>query len=586
MTTQTESLVVTLDANVSGYTAKLAQADSATSKLSTTTKKSDKQLANFSRRSGMAGIQFQQFIGQIQGGQSAMVALSQQSADLGFVLGAPLLGAVAGISASIIGMLLPALFNSKDAMQLLDKVSEDLKKSLSGTSEGAIELSNSLLLLAKKSEALARLQISSSIFDAEKQIKISSEGIKDQIESAFGGTTLSTLRGFSEELRSAASKTTGSMDDIIESVSSGSGMFLSSAFATKIPDTIRVMADKLKITKEQAALLAISISDVLGTQSVFNVKKLENAMADLNIETGGSNEKLAKLAKDMIPLFDATSNGVDKVNALRIAYSKLNEVIADQKKPKESGVDVEGNDVGSMASSEGDLALLNAGLLHEQRLRDEESFLESMAEIKFTGLETEAELFFKQQEMHQLLLDNKLINEEEFAKAQAAIAQKYSKILKTEEKDVEKSELSKLNSKRNAIRLGMQVNEIMFNDNKAIAAGLIVADTAAGIQHSLKINPYDYVNVGIIATTGALGVASALGASKGGGSSPSAPTGGGGASSPQQDFQEQTSSLDLTDSSAGGSTQQTITFGSDTGDDLVNAIAEALNKGMSEGRFT
>jgi hypothetical protein len=77
-----------------------------------------------------------------------------------------------------------------------------------------------------------------------------------------------------------------------------------------------------------------------------------------------------------------------------------------------------------------------------------------------------------------------------------------------------------------------------------------------------------------------------IGGSSGGGGTPS-----GGASSEapqqsQQDFQEQTSSLELTDSSSGGSNQQTITFGSDTGDDLVNAIAEALNKGMSEGRFT
>ena len=581
MTTQTESLVVTLDANVAGYTAKLAQADSATEKLSTTTKKSDKNLANFSRRSGMAGIQFQQFIGQIQGGQSAMVALSQQSADLGFVLGAPLLGAVAGISASIVGMLLPALFDSKDAVQLLEKVSGDLKKSLSGTSDGAIELSDSLILLAKKSGALARLQISSSIFDAEKQIKISSEGIKDHIEGSFGMTTLNTLRGFSEELRAAASKSTGSMDDIIKSVASGGSMFLSSEFATKLPDTIRIMADKLKITREQAALLAVSISDVLGTQSVFNIKKLENSMADLNIETGGSNEALSKLAKDMIPLFDATTDGVDKVNALRIAYSKLNEVIDKQRPSKESLDELaEGNAVGAMSLSEGSPELLNQNLLNEQRLRDEANFLESMAEIKFTGLETEEELFFKQQEMHQLLLDNKLISEEEFAKAQAEIAKKYAKGLKEEEKTVEQTELSKLNTKQNAIKLGMQANEMLFNDNKGIAAGLIVADTAVGIQRSLAINPYDYFNVGLIAATGALGVASAFGASKGGGSVVSAPSGGG--SPQQQNFQQETSSLELTDTTSGGA--RTFNFNLPDGDELGQALMNWINKAEEEGR--
>ena len=79
-------------------------------------------------------------------------------------------------------------------------------------------------------------------------------------------------------------------------------------------------------------------------------------------------------------------------------------------------------------------------------------------------------------------------------------------------------------------------------------------------------------------------LSNALSSTKGGGTV-SEGAGGSGTVAPQQDFQEQTSSLELTDASAGGSTQQTITFGTDTGDDLVNAIAEALNKGMSEGRF-
>ena len=57
-----------------------------------------------------AGIQFQQFFGQIQGGQGFLLALSQQSADLGFVLGAPLAGAVAGLTASLAGFHLQNQF--------------------------------------------------------------------------------------------------------------------------------------------------------------------------------------------------------------------------------------------------------------------------------------------------------------------------------------------------------------------------------------------------------------------------------------------------------------------------------------------
>ena len=80
------------------------------------------------RSSGQAGIQIQQFVGQIQGGQSAMLAFSQQSADLGIVLGAPLIGAIAGISASIAGILLPSLFSAGKAMKEIEENTQNVTK--------------------------------------------------------------------------------------------------------------------------------------------------------------------------------------------------------------------------------------------------------------------------------------------------------------------------------------------------------------------------------------------------------------------------------------------------------------------------
>lgn len=71
-------------------------------------------IGGLGRNAGMAGIQIQQFVGQVQGGQSAMVALSQQSADLGFVLGAPMLGVIVSLGAVLAGVLLPSLMGAKD----------------------------------------------------------------------------------------------------------------------------------------------------------------------------------------------------------------------------------------------------------------------------------------------------------------------------------------------------------------------------------------------------------------------------------------------------------------------------------------
>ena len=124
----------------------------------------------------------------------------------------------------------------------------------------------------------------------------------------------------------------------------------------------------------------------------------------------------------------------------------------------------------------------------------------------------------------------------------------------------------------------MALNTMLFNDNKAIAAGLIVADTATGIQKSLAIAPYDYFNVGIIAATGAVNLANALGASKGGGGgSVSTPSGGSGGAINRQDNAVDTSSLELTDQSEGLNQVITVRFETDGGDEFLDAIANGLN---------
>lgn len=85
-------------------------------------------MGSFGRKAGMAGVQIQQLVGQIQGGQSAFVALSQQGADLGIVLGAPLVGAMIGIGAVVAGTLLPSLFDAGKAAKEVSDLTKELTK--------------------------------------------------------------------------------------------------------------------------------------------------------------------------------------------------------------------------------------------------------------------------------------------------------------------------------------------------------------------------------------------------------------------------------------------------------------------------
>lgn len=87
-------------------------------------------LAGFGRQAGQAGIQLQQFVGQVQGGVSPLVALSQQAADLGYVLGFPLLGAVVGIAAAIGGPLISSFITAGNESDNLKDKLDDLQKKI------------------------------------------------------------------------------------------------------------------------------------------------------------------------------------------------------------------------------------------------------------------------------------------------------------------------------------------------------------------------------------------------------------------------------------------------------------------------
>ncbi|WPK51689.1 hypothetical protein [Vibrio fluvialis] len=153
--------------------------------VSKTSKAVNSGLSSVGRSAGQAGIQIQQFIGQIQGGQSAMLALSQQSADLGFVLGAPLLGAVVGIGASLAGMLLPSLMKTTDALGDVEKATERVKAALTLSSEGITGYSDNMKVLAQVSDQLARVKLANIIADQANAMKVALKGVGDTFDDAF-----------------------------------------------------------------------------------------------------------------------------------------------------------------------------------------------------------------------------------------------------------------------------------------------------------------------------------------------------------------------------------------------------------------
>lgn len=276
------------------------------SKNATRADKSSKQassgLSRVGRSAGQAGIQVQQFVGQIQGGQSAMLALSQQGADLGFVLGAPLVGAIVGIGASLLGMATNA-FTSETALDKLEKISKKLGRTMETSTSGVDVLSQKLLDLAEKSDALAQLEISKGIIQSEQQIRVSAEKIQEILNETTG-----VSRDFYDSLFGS------------QGVGQPGGQSLAAALVRR---TVQSISEEYNVGKDIAEEYASAISLVKTDASAVNIRALENALTSMNEATGGSNIKLLELAESLSDYLEQNRKGVENVNFLRIAYADL-----------------------------------------------------------------------------------------------------------------------------------------------------------------------------------------------------------------------------------------------------------------------
>ena len=93
-------------------------------------KKAGKAIGGMGRNVGMAGVQIGQFAGQIQGGQSALLAFSQQGADIGMLFGPAgmIAGGIVAVGAALAGVLVPSLFEATETTEDLAKALRELQK--------------------------------------------------------------------------------------------------------------------------------------------------------------------------------------------------------------------------------------------------------------------------------------------------------------------------------------------------------------------------------------------------------------------------------------------------------------------------
>ena len=225
-------------------------------------------------------------------------------------------------------------------------------------------------------------------------------------------------------------------------------------------------------------------------------------------------------------------------------------------------------------------------------LTEEEKLLEKYEkELEIIGEHNENKLALEA-EYVQNLKDLDDAREAEKDKAGQDSLKNTDKRLKAEQKLEMQNAKSIMSIMSSLVDSDSAAGKMLFLGSQALALAETFVNTKAASIKALTIDPTGILSAKIevagalnMAAIAAASIGGVAGGPSGGGSSVS---GGGSMQRPEPtgpDFVQDADALQLTDSTASGSASNEIRFATDSGDELVDAIANALNKGQSEGRF-
>lgn len=269
------------------------------------------------RSAGQAGIQVQQFVGQLQGGVAPMVALAQQGADLGIVLGAPLIGVLVSLGAVLIGTLLPSLMDSEDAVDRLKTAIEQLNK-VASLNDGVLKFTDEIRELANVSQLAAAGRIDAAIAAAQKATTEASKAIREEIEESLD------LDGFFASLEGAVEQARIFGDRAGSNLITGVGRGEANAIADELGKAFGLVGTEARSAGEEIVELIANLDHpAIGGAEAFVA--LEERLVSLTSESGKSSQELNLLIGRLAELFDAGRSSSEIIKQLAESKEQLNE---------------------------------------------------------------------------------------------------------------------------------------------------------------------------------------------------------------------------------------------------------------------
>ncbi|KLP57403.1 tail protein (tape measure) [Enterobacter genomosp. O] len=290
-----------------------------------------KGTGNWKTSMQQAGYQVQDFIVQVQGGQNALVAFSQQGSQLAgaFGPGGAVVGAIIALGSVLAGVLITSLNGGKNAMDALKDAAEAMDKVINVSSNGVAALSDKYAYLAKTNAEVATLMRNQALLEYNQAIAKIPKAISDASDSfiSFGDKALSaftggyaSVKGFNDRL-AALDITTTNYSDALKQISSA-GMEWN-ATGMSIANTVGALASKFSISDQQAFELSKQLSELSKNPSPQALQALALKLQSLQPASSDGQAAINALLGPIIELAREAANASFNVDSLKRSTDNL-----------------------------------------------------------------------------------------------------------------------------------------------------------------------------------------------------------------------------------------------------------------------
>ncbi|MDY7682906.1 phage tail length tape measure family protein [Klebsiella pneumoniae] len=276
-----------LDANI----AQFKKMDTQVSAIAQGVNQSVRSFGGFQNALRQSGYQIQDFIVQVQGGQSALVALSQQGSQLLGVFGTG--GAVAGalltLGTVIVGSLIAGMDNASVSTKALTDSQKRLADIFQITANGVVVLSDKFAKLAETSENAARAQLTIALIDAQNIIKSSVQSVNELGDAL--GTWKAPLSAAISQLD--ALKARGS--DVNQALKELGGTYEGNIVGlNQLNQVVNEVSKAFGVSSEDAVKLVRALADVRHNANPDTIAALRDITVDLSQKYGYANKSLSE----------------------------------------------------------------------------------------------------------------------------------------------------------------------------------------------------------------------------------------------------------------------------------------------------